>query len=104
MDRVASGAMMMTYPVRVLAASAILALCATCSSTTPPHASAIKIGSREQLIGGLRALGDVGDFKISNGIIHAIIQDIGNSRGPGAFGGSLIDVDLVRGGTKSASL
>jgi hypothetical protein len=69
-----------------------------CSSTSIPSSSAIKIGARAQLIGGQRALGDIGDYKLSNGIVHAVIQEVGRSRGPGAFGGSLIDVDLVRGG------
>lgn len=73
-----------------------LALLSTCAKTNP-NASAFQITSREQLVGGRRALGEVGDFKISNGIIHAIVQDVGTSRGFGAFGGSLIDVDLVRG-------
>jgi hypothetical protein len=67
-----------------------------CTRTTPP-ARAFKIESRADLIGGKRALADVGDFKISNGLVHAIVQDVGTSRGFGAFGGSLIDIDLVRG-------
>lgn len=78
------------------------AFSAACSSS-PPRAYAGRVESREQLIGGQRALAEVGDFKISNGIIHAIIQDVGHSRGFGAFGGSLIDVDLVRGGKASAA-
>lgn len=72
-----------------------------CSSPTPTRASAVKISSREQLVGGRRALGEVGDFRISNGIIQAVIQDVGHSRGFGAFGGSLIDIDLVRAGVES---
>ncbi|MBE2252879.1 MAG: carboxypeptidase regulatory-like domain-containing protein [Myxococcus sp.] len=73
-----------------------LVLFASCSRTTPP-ARAFKLESRAELIGGKRALADVGDYKISNGLIHAIVQDVGTSRGFGAFGGSLIDIDLVRG-------
>src|SRR4051794_36846237 len=72
-------------------------------SSTPPKATAFRITSRQQLIGGQRALGDIGDYKLSNGLVHAIVQDIGASRGFGAFGGSLIDVDLVRGGKESLS-
>jgi len=67
----------------------------TCSRSVPP-ARAFQINSRHDLIGGQRALGEIGDYKISNGIIHAIVQDVGTSRGFGAFGGSLIDLDLVR--------
>lgn len=78
-----------------------LLLLAGCSRTTPP-ARAFKIESRADLIGGKRALADVGDFKISNGLIHAIVQDVGTSRGFGAFGGSLIDIDLVRGAEPNA--
>lgn len=70
---------------------------------SPPSAKAFQIQSRDQLIGGRRALGEVGDFKISNGLIQAIVQNIGTSRGFGAFGGSLIDVDLVRGGKSSGA-
>lgn len=74
----------------------LLAASLGCTRTTPP-ARAYKIESRADLIGGKRALADVGDFKISNGLIHAIVQNVGTSRGFGAFGGSLIDIDLVRG-------
>lgn len=73
----------------------VLALLGACSKTTPP-ARAFQVNSRSDLIGGKRALAEVGDYKLSNGLIHAIIQDVGSSRGFGAFGGSLIDVDLVR--------
>ncbi len=74
---------------------AVLALGVGCTKTTPP-ARAFKVESRADLIGGKRALADVGDYKISNGLIQAIVQDVGTSRGFGAFGGSLIDIDLVR--------
>ncbi len=93
-----------------------------CSKTTPP-ARAFQITSRTELIGGKRALADVeaapkdatdliggkrasgaeGDFKLTNGIVHAIIQNVGTSRGFGSFGGSLIDIDLVRGGSASST-
>ncbi len=68
-----------------------------CSSGSPPSAQAFKVESRGQLVGGPRALAEVGDFKLTNGIIQAVVQDVGHSRGFGAFGGSLIDIDLVRG-------
>lgn len=72
----------------------------SCSKSVPP-ARAFKVQARSELVGGQRALGEIGDYKLSNGIIHAIIQDVGTSRGFGAFGGSLIDVDLVREGRKT---
>ncbi len=74
----------------------VLVMLTSCTRTTPP-ARAFKLESRADLIGGKRALADVGDFKITNGLIHAIVQNVGTSRGFGAFGGSLIDIDLVRG-------
>src|SRR4051812_10152595 len=75
----------------------IFVLCGlSCSKPTQP-ATAFKVKARADLVGGQRALGEIGDFKLSNGIIHAIVQDVGTSRGFGAFGGSLIDLDLVRG-------
>lgn len=80
--------------------AAVLAAASGCQRTQPP-ARAFKIGSRSELIGGKRALGEVGDFKLSNGVVQAIVQDVGFSRGFGAFGGSLIDVDLVRGNPAS---
>src|SRR3954469_23879923 len=76
----------------------LLSLFLLCGCTkTPAPATAFQITARDQLVGGQRALGEIGDFKISNGIIHAIVQNVGTSRGFGAFGGSLIDLDLVRG-------
>ncbi len=80
----------------------VLALVASCTRTTPP-ARAFQVGSRADLIGGKRALADVGDFKITNGVIQAIVQNVGTSRGFGAFGGSLIDIDLVRGTEATAT-
>ncbi len=99
-----------------------LAVSSACSKTTPP-ARAFQITTRTELIGGKRGLGDVeaaprdatdliggkrasgadGDYKLTNGVVHAIIQNVGTSRGFGSFGGSLIDIDLVRGGNASAT-
>src|SRR4051812_25590791 len=69
----------------------------------PAPASAVQVSTRAELIGGKRALGEIGDFKLSNGIIHAIVQNVGFSRGFRAFGGSLIDVGLVRAGKSSST-
>lgn len=100
---------------------ALLAVSA-CTKTEAP-ARAFQISSRTELIGGVRALADTdsapkdateliggkrasgadGDFKLSNGLVHAIIQNVGTSRGFGSFGGSLIDIDLVRSGDGSSS-
>lgn len=80
-----------------------VALPMACSDSKPAMAQAYRVESREQLVGGRRALAEVGDFKISNGIVQAIVQDVGHSRGFGAFGGSLIDLDVVRAGRANAA-
>lgn len=83
---------------------AVLAwLVATGCTQRDQPARAFQVRSRAQLIGGKRALGEVGDYKLSNGLVQAVIQDVGTSRGFGAFGGSLIDVDLVRGTSTTAT-
>lgn len=61
-----------------------------------PVARALQVTQRDQLIGGPRALGEVGDFLLENDQVRVIIQNTGFSRGFGVFGGSLIDADLVR--------
>ncbi|MBM4381187.1 MAG: hypothetical protein FJ086_18090, partial [Deltaproteobacteria bacterium] len=84
--------------------ASLLILCAVVvagCTRPPPPATAFQVKNRSDLIGGQRALGETGDFKISNGLIHAVIQDVGTSRGFGAFGGSLVDVDLVRSAAPS---
>ncbi|MEN9798462.1 MAG: hypothetical protein RL653_2158 [Pseudomonadota bacterium] len=85
------------------ASLAVLLLAAFACSRPPPPATAFKVQGRADLVGGQRALGEIGDYKITNGVIQAIVQDVGTSRGFGAFGGSLIDVDLVRGASASAA-
>lgn len=89
-------------PMRVVSLLFLAAFAAACTKSTPP-ARAFQVKSRTELIGGKRALGEVGDYKLTNGIVHAVIQDVGFSRGFGSFGGSLIDVDLVRGTSGSGS-
>src|SRR5205823_694634 len=59
-------------------------------------AHAALITNRTQLIGGDRALGDVGDYIIENDRIRLVVQQPGFSRGFGVYGGSLIDADLRR--------
>ncbi|MCD6499534.1 MAG: hypothetical protein J7M25_14670 [Deltaproteobacteria bacterium] len=57
---------------------------------------AFRASHRSQLIGGLAALAEVGDFILENDEIRVAILQPGNSVGPGIFGGSLIDADLKR--------
>jgi hypothetical protein len=59
-------------------------------------ASARLITNRAQLVGGDRALGDVGDYLLENDKVRIVIQKPGFSRGFGVYGGSLIDADLRR--------
>jgi hypothetical protein len=65
-------------------------------ATPTGGASAALITNRAQLIGGDRALGDVGDYIIENDRIRVVVQKPGFSRGFGVYGGSLIDADLRR--------
>lgn len=88
--------------MRVVSLVVFAALLAACTKTSPP-ARAFQVKSRAELVGGKRALAEVGDYKLSNGVIHAIVQDVGTSRGFGSFGGSLIDIDLVRGTSGTAT-
>jgi hypothetical protein len=62
-----------------------------------PRAYAGRVQSRADLVGGPRAIGEVGDWRISNGRVRFIVQDKGASRVYTTFGGSLIDADLERG-------
>lgn len=78
----------------ILLASGLLATMGC--PTSPPSSQAFKIERRAQLIGGPRALGEVGDWMLENGKVRFIIQDTGFSRGFGVFGGALLDADLVR--------
>ncbi|MFB6372338.1 MAG: hypothetical protein ABEN55_04365, partial [Bradymonadaceae bacterium] len=72
-------------------------MAASCGKQTRgPRSRATKVTSRHQLIGGLNALGDIGDYKLENDNIQLIVQDKSYNRGFGLFGGSLIDADLKR--------
>ncbi len=83
--------------VVVVATFLSLSLGSLCSCpASKPVASAHKVRTRAELIGGPRALGEVGDWMLENGKVRFIIQDAGFSRGFGVFGGALLDADLVR--------
>lgn len=83
----------MRFTSAVVVCSALLAL-AGCES--PAKSRAFRVEQRAQLIGGPRALGEVGDWMLENGRVRFLIQDAGFSRGFGVFGGALLDADLVR--------
>ncbi len=74
-----------------------------CDPEPESRASAYEVTTRDQLIGGPSATLDLGDFILENdqirvGILGAVNLDgqQANSMGPGLYGGSLVDVDLVR--------
>ncbi|MCA9544990.1 MAG: hypothetical protein KC613_11390, partial [Myxococcales bacterium] len=67
-----------------------------CSEADEPVAVARVVEHRADLIGGARALGDLGDFLMENDEVRVVIQGPGFSRGFGVYGGSLIDADLRR--------
>lgn len=63
---------------------------------TPTRPQAFRIERQQDLIGGVGALGQVGDYMLRNGKVRVIIQDVGFSRGFAVYGGSLIDADIRR--------
>ncbi len=67
-----------------------------CSSDPDAVASAHVAATRGDLVGGQRALGEVGDIVMENDAIRVVIQGPEFSRGFGVYGGSLIDADLRR--------
>ncbi len=77
-------------------ATVCLALAYGAACPTQPQARAFKVASRAELIGGPRALGEVGDYLLENDRARFLVQDAGFSRGFGVFGGALLDADLVR--------
>lgn len=82
-----------------LVAAAVLAIggtLASCGSSRAPQSRARLVSTRTDLIGGARALGDLGDYKLENDKVRVVIQAPGFSRGFGVYGGSLIDADLRR--------
>lgn len=83
--------------MRLLSAVVVCAsLLAVVGCESPPKSRAFRVEQRAQLIGGPRALGEVGDWMLENGRVRFLIQDAGFSRGFGVFGGALLDADLVR--------
>lgn len=80
---------------RFLIAIGALSIASACSDTDS-SAIAKKITTRNELIGGPGALGEVGDYLLANDKIRVIVQGAGFSRGFGVYGGAIIDADLQR--------
>jgi hypothetical protein len=74
----------------MLTLATLLAAC----SQPEPTATARIVTQRGDLLGGPRALGDVGDILMENDEVRVVIQSAGFSRGFGVYGGSLIDAAI----------
>ncbi len=72
----------------------------SCSAPDNARAVATRVSAQSQLIGGVRALGTLGDYLLENDQIRVIIHGPGPNRGATFFGGSIIDADLVRPGSR----
>ena len=70
---------------------------ATVTATTPPRAVARRITDEADLISGPLADGRVGDYLLANDVARFIIQDAPQRDlySVGAFGGNIIDVELI---------
>ena len=79
---------------RVAAFLLIALVLGSCQPKGRAHAERISTGS--QLIGGPKALGQIGDYLLENDKIRVIVHGPGPNRGSTLFGGSLIDADLQR--------
>lgn len=75
---------------------ALLLLAVACKSEPERFARAVEIESLDRAIGGPAAAARKGDFLLENDRIRAVIEQAGTSRAPLGFGGSLVDLDLVR--------
>jgi hypothetical protein len=97
----------MKIALRVLAGASVVAasgvVYGSVGCQTKPRAIANQIRNRADIPGGPRSLGDIGDFVLHNGVIRAVVQNVGYSKGFGVFGGSLIDMDLERAAVPSTS-
>lgn len=83
--------------------AAALALFALVSCQPKGRAHAERISTRTQLIGGPKALGQIGDYLLENDKIRVIVHGPGPNRGSTLFGGSLLDADLQRPSGKSGA-
>ncbi len=76
----------------------LLPLLAACDADVPARATAQRIETRAQLIGGPKALGQIGDYLLENDRIRVIVHGPGISRANTLYGGTIIDADLQRPG------
>ena len=69
---------------------------ATCQTSSDARAIATRVSTQSQLIGGPKAIGQIGDYLLENDKIRVIIHGPGENRANTLFPGSVIDVDLRR--------
>jgi hypothetical protein len=95
---VSSAGALRAWRLAALAALAALVALGACSGSASPFASAQRIGTLDDAIGGPHAIGQIGDFLLENDQIRLVIADKGNGRVNTTFGGTLVDADLRRPG------
>ncbi len=74
----------------------LLLLALACTPDTRHGASAHRIESLADAIGGPKAAARPGDILLENDRVRFAILDARASLGPGLYGGSVVDADLVR--------
>lgn len=82
----------------VLAAAGSITVSTTGCEEGGPRARAQRISASSELIGGPKALGQIGDYLLENDQIRLVIDDADAGRANSPFGGKLIDADLQRVG------
>ncbi len=68
----------------------------SCGEPAKGFARASEIRSLDEAIGGPKAVAQPGDLLLENGHARVAILSARNSLGPGLFGGSIVDADIVR--------
>jgi hypothetical protein len=76
----------------------LLSFLLACAPESTEHATAYQLNDLGDGIGGPKALARAGDYMIENDRLRFAILGARNSFGPGLYGGSLIDADIVREG------
>ena len=87
----------MLPPMRLPSTRVLLCLgFVTCGGDPDGAVRAYPIRSMTDAIGGPKAIAREGDLVLDNGHARVAILGARNSLGPGLYGGSLVDADLVR--------
>ncbi|MEQ1567689.1 MAG: CehA/McbA family metallohydrolase [Myxococcota bacterium] len=81
---------------RVAALLVFGATVVSCGDPPPGFARASRIASLDQAVGGPKAIARPGDFLLENSHLKVAILGARDSLGPGLYGGSIVDADLVR--------